>query len=105
MLDFLRENWVPLLAVFGGGIAWLFDRKKRKAEVDRMKSENKATEAGALQSMQSVYDNFVKDVQTQITGLIKEVNDLRAENKELRGKVCLLEKNLSAAEKKLKESL
>ena len=103
ILNFISSSLIPALASVGLGAGWLFDRWMRKGEMERIKSENKATEAGALRSMQSVYDKFVDDVKNQMSELKHQIADLHAENKELKNKISVLERSLAIAEKKLKE--
>ena len=88
------SNLPPVVVMLLGGAGLWLDRRKHRADMNRMKSENKATEAGALQGMQSVYDKFVNDVGVQISGLKQQITDLQTENRELKDKIRLLEKKL-----------
>lgn len=75
--SYILDNLLPLLTIAGGGIAWVVDRKKQKSELDRLKSENKLTEANALTGMQAVYDAFVKDVETQFNDFKYQITELK----------------------------
>jgi len=99
ILDLLLPNVIPILAILGGGVAWFFDKKKRREEIDRLKSESKITEANALKEMQSVYNVFVGDVRVQISELKQQIVDLRIENKELTHKVSILVEELEKQKK------
>ena len=93
ILNYLIENLLPILIALSGAIAWITEKKKRKAEIDSVVVTNKQGEATALQGMQSVYDKFVEDVKTQI-------NELRAENTNLQTEIAEVKKQ---AEKERKE--
>ena len=93
VLNYLIDNMLPILIALGGAIAWITEKKKRKAEIDSVVVTNKQGEATALQGMQSVYDQFVEDVKTQIA-------ELRDENAALRTEIAEVKKQ---AEKERKE--
>jgi len=99
LVNIIVGNLPSLIAIIGCGIAWLFDRKKRQADMVRLRTENKAAEACALEKMQGVYMIFVKDVEAQIlkqknqiAELKDEIIELKAENKELKGMIEQLKK-------------
>ena len=85
ILNYLIDNLLPILVALGGAIAWITEKKKRKAEIDSVVVTNKQGEATALQGMQSVYDKFVEDVK-------KQINELRAENADLRTEIAEVKK-------------
>ncbi len=98
LIHIIVNNIVPLISIIGVAIAWLFDRKKRREEIARLKVENQTAEADALMKMRSVYNVFVSDVKvqmleqkTQISELKKEITELKAENKKLIEIIKLLE--------------
>ena len=93
ILNYLIDNLLPIAIAIGGAIAWVAEKKKRKAEIDSVVVTNKQGEATALQGMQSVYDKFVEDVKTQIA-------ELRAENAALRTEIAEVKRQ---AEKERKE--
>lgn len=93
ILNYLIDNLLPIAIAIGGAIAWVAEKKKRKAEIDSVVVTNKQGEATALQGMQSVYDKFVEDVKTQIA-------ELRTENAALRTEIAEVKKQ---AEKERKE--
>ena len=93
ILNYLIDNLLPIAIALSGAIAWITEKKKRKAEIDSVVVTNKQGEATALQGMQSVYDKFVEDVKTQIA-------ELRAENAALRSEIAEIKRQ---AEKERKE--
>ena len=93
ILNYLIDNLLPILIALSGAIAWIAEKKKRKAEIDSVVVTNKQGEATALQGMQSVYDKFVEDVKTQIA-------ELRSENAALRNEIAEVKRQ---AEKERKE--
>ena len=93
ILNYLIDNLLPIAIALSGAIAWITEKKKRKAEIDSVVVTNKQGEATALQGMQSVYDKFVEDVKTQIA-------ELRSENAALRNEIAEVKKQ---AEKERKE--
>lgn len=92
ILNYFIDNLLPILIAIGGGVGWIYDRNKRKAEYQSILATNKQAEATALQGMQDVYDKFVEDVKLQI-------ETLRQENSELKSRIKELEQELSASSK------
>ena len=91
------DNLLPVAIAVGGGIAWILDKQKRKAELESVKISNeqskalnKQNEAGALAGMQEEYAKFVEVVR-------KEIAELREENTALKSRVKDLEKELKAS--------
>ena len=80
MLELIFQ-YLPQVApyIFGAGglMAYFQERKKRKVELSHK-------EAGALQSMQTAYDDFVKDAKAITESLKIEVSELKAELKEVK---------------------
>lgn len=95
---YVMDNLLPLLTIVGGGIAWLVDRQQRKAALERSKSENKGTEATAMQGMQLVYDKFVEDVEEKINSLMEKIREQSVE-------IEALKENLKVAEKEREKLL
>lgn len=88
--DYLLDNLLAILIAVGGAIAWFFDKRRRVAEIENLKSTNKQTETSALQGMQEAYDKFVLDVNSQI-------DDLREKNYTLRKELKSLQEQLDTA--------
>lgn len=92
MWNYLLENILPIGIALAGAIAWVFDKRKRDAELETLKSQNKQQEASALSGMQDVYDRFVEAVK-------KQIEELREENSQLKERIFTLEQQLVDAEK------
>lgn len=92
MWNYLLENILPIGIALAGAIAWVFDKRKRDAELETLKSQNKQQEASALSGMQDVYDRFVEAVK-------KQIEDLREENSQLKERIYTLEQQLIDAGK------
>ena len=74
---YVAENLLPIGIAIAGVVAWFFDRRKRKAEVDSISAMNKQGEASALALMEESYQKFIKEVQRQL-------DEVRAENAQLK---------------------
>lgn len=92
MKNILMENWQILLGIIGSIITF-FGGKKMKS------IEEKKANSDAVLSMQTVYDNFVKDIEgryremrEEMQQVKDEVIELRKENSELRKELRLWEK-------------
>lgn len=80
----LIENWQVILGIIGSAVAFLTGRKMQTIQEKQANSD-------AVLSMQTVYNNFVKDIEERYRelkdemGHVKnEVIQLRQENSELR---------------------
>jgi predicted nuclease with TOPRIM domain len=80
----LIENWQIIMGIIGSAIAFLTGRKMQTIQEKKANSD-------AVLSMQTVYNNFVKDIEERYRelkdemGHVKnEVIQLRQENSELR---------------------
>jgi predicted nuclease with TOPRIM domain len=92
MKTILMENWQVLLGIFGSIIAFFGGQKMKSIEEKKANSD-------AVLSMQTVYDNFVKDIEgryremrDEMQHVKDEVIQLRKENSELRKELRLWEK-------------
>ena len=103
ILNYLIENLLPILIALSGAIAWITEKKRRKAEIEGVVVTNKQGEATALQGMQSVYDKFVEDVKTQIAELRTENAALRTEIAEVKRQAEKERKELTSEVNDLKE--
>ena len=93
------ENWQILIGVFGS-IAAFFGGQKMKS------IQEKKANSDAVLSMQTVYDNFVKDIEARyreikedMSEVKKEVIELRVENSELRKELKFWENKYNALKK------
>lgn len=99
MKTLLMENWQILIGVFGSIVAFFSGQKMKSIE------ENKAN-SDAVLSMQTVYDNFVKDIETryremrdEMQHVKDEVIELRKENSELRKELRVWENKYNSLKK------
>lgn len=83
-MKFIIDNWQIIVGIFTS-VAAFFGGQKMKT------IEEKKANSDAVSSMQVVYDNFVKDVESkynemrfEMADVKKEVVQLRLENTELR---------------------
>jgi cell shape-determining protein MreC len=119
MKQFILNNLAALLTLTGGAIAWIIDRKKRNAELEKTRLENKKSKTDAFQNMQDVYEQFVNDVtakikivqnendelKKQIIDLkkdIEQIESLRKENADLKKQVEILSEKVTKYENELK---
>lgn len=77
MIDYIIENLLPIGVGLAGVVAWIFDKRKRKAEVGSITAMNKQGEASALALMEESYQKFIKEVQRQL-------DEVREENAKLK---------------------
>jgi predicted nuclease with TOPRIM domain len=87
------ENWQILIGVFGS-IAAFFGGQKMKS------IQEKKANSDAVLSMQTVYDNFVKDIEARYREIKEEMSDVRTEVVELRKENSELRKELRVWENK-----
>ena len=80
----ILENWQIMIGLIGSAIAFITGRKMQTIEEKKANSD-------AVLSMQTVYDNFVKDIEAryremrdEMQHVKNEVIQLRQENSELR---------------------
>jgi predicted nuclease with TOPRIM domain len=93
------ENWQILIGVFGS-VAAFFGGQKMKS------IQEKKANSDAVLSMQTVYENFVKDIEAryreikdEMSDVKKEVIELRAENSELRKELKFWENKYNSLKK------
>ncbi|MDR2824735.1 MAG: hypothetical protein LBB41_06005 [Prevotellaceae bacterium] len=89
MTDFLTIILLQILpALLGSGslIALIFERKKRKAET--------------LQSIQAIYDEFVRDYSEKITELKNQVAEFQRETEKMRAELQQEKNRFSNLQKK-----
>jgi predicted nuclease with TOPRIM domain len=87
------ENWQILIGVFGS-IAAFFGGQKMK------NIQEKKANSDAVLSMQTVYDNFVKDIEARYREIKEEMSDVRTEVVALRKENGELRKELRIWEDK-----
>lgn len=87
----ILENWQVLIGLIGSAVAFITGRKMKTIEEKKANSD-------AVLSMQTVYDNFVKDIEIryreikdEMQHVKDEVVQLRKENSELRRELRIWE--------------
>lgn len=99
----LLEHWEILAGMVASFFAYLGGKKIKQIEEKKAGSD-------AVASMQTVYDNFVKDMEQRYSDMKEEVLtvkgevvQLRAENNELRREVVVLRKENAQLRKELQQ--
>lgn len=92
----ILENWQIMIGLIGSAIAFITGRKMQTIEEKKANSD-------AVLSMQTVYDNFVKDIEAryremkdEMQHVKNEVIQLRQENSELRKELRIWENKYNA---------
>jgi len=98
-MKFLIDNWQIIVGFFTTAAAFFGGQKMKTIEEKKANSD-------AVSSMQVVYDNFVKDVESkynemrlEMADVKKEVVQLRFENTELRKELRIWENKYNALRK------
>jgi predicted nuclease with TOPRIM domain len=87
------ENWQIIVGLIGSGIAFLTGRKMQTIEEKKANSD-------AVLSMQTVYDNFVKDIEARYIEMREEMQHVKSEVIQLRQENNELRKELRVWENK-----
>jgi hypothetical protein len=93
MVKTLMENW-QILAGIGGSIIAFFGGQKMKS------IEEKKANSDAVLSMQTVYENFVKDIESRYADMRDQMQEVRIEVVQLRKENSELRKELRTWERK-----
>lgn len=95
----LIENWQIIMGIIGSAIAFISGRKMQTIEEKKANSD-------AVLSMQTVYENFVKDIEERYREMREEMQhvkgeviQLRQENSELRKELRVWENKYNALRK------
>ncbi len=83
MNDFLEQQLPAIITGILGLGAWLFEKRKKNAELSRVESD-------ANQAMQTAYRNFVADMNIKYEELKAEVTILKGDNYEMKAQVEIL---------------
>ncbi|HRZ86162.1 MAG TPA: hypothetical protein P5277_05285 [Candidatus Paceibacterota bacterium] len=75
--EFFFNNWYTVVTTIAIPIAWIFGGKEKQ------KVELKKSNADAVSTMQSVYDQFLEDYKTRMNEVMLELVNVREHNKSL----------------------
>lgn len=95
-MNFFTENWKYFASLAGGVVTFLGGYKTREAGRDSAISNAKSDEAGALSNMQSAYDQFTEHTSANINRMQKEIDELKADNRQQRSVMSDLQKDNSS---------
>ena len=84
VLNYLIDNMLPIAIAIGSAIAWLSERRKRKAEIKGVEMTTEQSNAEVFQKMRSSYVEFISDINARLDELQKENAVLKKEVAELR---------------------
>jgi hypothetical protein len=87
------ENWQILAGIVGSIIAFFGGQKMKSIEEKKANSD-------AVLSMQTVYDNFVKDIESRYADMRDQMQEVRTEVIQLRKENSELRKELRNWERK-----
>lgn len=89
----ILENWQIMIGLIGSAIAFITGRKMQTIEEKKANSD-------AVLSMQTVYDNFVKDIEARYREMRDEMQEVKNEVIQLRKENSELRKELRVWENK-----
>jgi predicted nuclease with TOPRIM domain len=89
----ILENWQIMIGVIGSAVAFITGRKMQTIEEKKANSD-------AVLSMQTVYDNFVKDIESRYADMRDQMQEVRTEVIQLRKENSELRKELRNWERK-----
>ena len=72
ILNWLMDNVLSILIAAGGAIAWLSERRKRKADIAGVEVVTAQGNAEVFQKMRNSYNEFVLDLNTRLDELRNE---------------------------------
>jgi len=102
MLQYIIDNLLPLGMAVAGAIVWIFDKRKRDAEIEGMDTQNVKAKADVLSEIKEAYDGFAVEIRQQLAnvkgenGKLKEsISEILKENEDLRKSIATLEYELN----------
>jgi len=99
MKEWIQEHLYGIITTLlsGGGLfAFFTERKKRKLQEKKDESSAKKEEADALETIQTVYDRFVKDSLDRYVDLIKQIDTIKQELSNVYSQLEKVTKELNA---------
>ena len=107
--QYLLENWIAISVALGGGIGYLLEGKKRKAELAAIQLQNKSSEITMKTTLESssqeIFQKLLSTVSTQIDEMRENLAEMKEENTKLKARVLELESQLLAANEERVELL
>lgn len=91
--NILIENWQIIMGIIGSSVAFITGRKMQTIEEKKANSD-------AVLSMQTVYENFVKDIEERYREMREEMQHVKSEVIQLRKENSELRKELRVWENK-----
>ena len=96
--QYLIENWIAISVAIGGGIGYLFEGKKRKAELASIQIQNKSSEMTMKTTLetssQEIFQKLLSTVSVQIDEMRENLAEMKEENTKLKARVLELESQL-----------
>ena len=89
----ILENWQIMIGIIGSAVAFITGRKMQTIEEKKANSD-------AVLSMQTVYENFVKDIEGRYREMREEMQEVKSEVIQLRKENTELRKELKVWENK-----
>lgn len=80
--EFIVSTLLPILTSLGVAIGWLYDKKKRKAELQGLIVQNEQSEASLFKSMQESYTILKVEMDDTVRRLLED-NKILKENMEI----------------------
>lgn len=104
MLQYIIDNLLPLGMAVAGVVVWIFDKRKRDAEIESMGTQNVRAKADVLSEIKEAYDGFAVEIRQQLANIkgenskLKEsVSEMREENEYLKKSIATLEYELNVS--------
>lgn len=101
IIQYLLDNWLAISVAVGGGIGYLFEGKKRKAELLALQIQNQSSEVTMKTTLeassQEIFQKLLTTVSVQIDEMRENLSELKEENTKLKARVLELESQLAAA--------
>lgn len=102
MLQYIIDNLLPLGMAVAGVIVWIFDKRKREAELENLDTQNVKAKADVLSEIKEAYDGFAVEIRQQLanikgenTTLKEAVSEMLEENEGLKKSIATLEYELN----------
>lgn len=102
MVEFLQNNLLAILTLLGGGVAWWYDRKKRKSELQKEQVDIDISKGAAVLGISEMYKKMIEDTREKYMEQEKRIDDLEAENRKLKEMIMERDRKIAELEKLIK---